>query len=316
MKKTLLICGLTLPALIFAQTTIFSENFDSYTVGNTIVAENGTLWATWSGGVGTIEDPLVESTYSNTPSNSLNVFNGGAGSYIHDVVIPFPSVYTTGRYEIKMKYYIESNFGAYFNLGSVWATNGAGYQYGADIFFNGDGSGHVSTANNGVFTYNQNAWTDISVVVDLDVGGYEVFINSVSVGAFVWGAAGGFGVIDIFAIAYTNVSATTETGSNYYVDDIELIDLNTVGVEEYGLNANVQVYPNPSNGQFTLNVSDVELGNYNLSITDMLGKVVYREILTVSGSVTQSYNLELNCGFYFVNITNGDYTTTKKIAIK
>lgn len=316
MKRILLTCGLILPALIFSQVTILSDNFDSYTVGNSIVAENGALWQTWSGGVGTIEDPTVENTYSNSPSNSLNVFNGGAGNYVHDVVIPFPSVYTTGQYEFKMKYYIEANFGAYFNLGSIWAVNGTGYQYGADIFFNADESGHVSTANNGVFTYTQDTWTDISVVVDLDVGGYEVFINSVSAGAFVWGAAAGFGVVDIFGIAYTDANATTETGSNFFVDDIELIDLNAVGVDDNELDANIKVYPNPSSGQFVLNLNDIGAGNYELNVTDMLGKLVFNETLTARGSIIKNFDLPLNSGFYFVTITNGDFNTTKKIAIK
>ncbi|PCJ22574.1 MAG: hypothetical protein COA97_13315 [Flavobacteriales bacterium] len=316
MKKKLLISLIFLPTIMLAQTTILSENFDSYTSGNTIVAENGTLWATWSGGAGTAEDALVSNTYSSTTSNSLNVFNGGAGNYLHDVVIPFPSVYTTGQYEIKMKYYIETGFGGYFNLGSVWATNGAGYEYGADIFFNSDGSGHVSVANNGVFAYNQNAWTDISIMVDLDAGSYEVFINSTSIGLFAWGAAGGFGVVDIFGVAYTDAGASVETGSNFYVDDIELIDWNTVGMSEQALEANTQVYPNPSSGQFTVSLTNVKAGNYELSIIDMLGKLVHSETLTVNGSISKNYNLALKSGLYFVNISNGELTTIKKIAIK
>lgn len=317
MKKLLLTCFIAVPAMMLAQTTIISDNFDNYTSGNTIGAESAGLWDTWSGGSGTAEDPFVSNTFSSSASNSMNVYNGGAGVYLHDVILPFPSVYTTGIYEFKMKIYIAAGSGGYFNLGSVWTTGGGGYEYGADVYFNTDGSGHISTPSNGVFSYSQDAWTDVSLMVNLGTTSYEVFIDGNSVGVFTWGAAGGFGVADIFGIAYTNATAATEATSNFYVDDVELLDWTGVGVAEHDLSIAMNVLPNPSNGQFAINLNNIESGNYTLTINDMLGNLVHNEVLNVSrGSTSLKYDLDLNSGFYFVNITNGKYFTTKKIAIK
>lgn len=116
------------------------------------------FWETWSGPAGGLEDQLVSTAYASSGANSMNVVNVGAGIYQNDVVMVKPSLYTTGKYEVKMKIYVPSTYGGYFNLGRAWVSGGTGYQYGIDVFFNSDGGGHINTASNGVFSYNLNAW--------------------------------------------------------------------------------------------------------------------------------------------------------------
>lgn len=316
MKKLLLSTFIAIPSVLLAQTTILSDNFDSYTAGVSIATASAGLWEPWSGGAGTSEDPLVSSTFANSGANSLNVYNNGPAAYLHDVTLAFPSTYTTGIYEMKLKMYIASGSGGYFNLGGAWVTGGAGYQYGLDVFFNTDGSGNVNLASTGMFTYTQGAWTNISVMVNLNTDMVEIFINSVSAFSGPWTPASGFGVMDVFGYAYTNVANTAEATANFYVDDVELLDWTFVGVNELEKEMNMSILPNPNNGQFNIKMNNVEAGDYNLTITDLVGNIVQTEALNLTGSANLNYDLNVASGIYFVNITNGVYTMQKKFVIE
>ena len=71
----------------------------------------------------------------------------------------------------------------------------------------------------------------------------------------------------------------------------------------------VHVYPNPTEGIFTL---DFEVdGVYNLTISDMSGKILLRE--TVSGQTVQMDISNYSAGVYLLTINNGKGQTTKRI---
>lgn len=318
MKNLLLISSIVLPSIMFAQTSIISDNFDSYTSGNTVVAQSAGIWDTWTGGGGTLEDPFVSNTFSSSASNSMNVYNNGVQQFLHDVVLPFPSTYTTGIYEFKMKIYVPSGSGGYFNLGGAWTTGGAGFQYQAHVYFNTDGSGHINSSGFAVFSYSQDVWTDVSLMVDLGTNTYDAFIDGISIGTGLnlLNGTGGIGVVDIFAVASTNTSNTVEAPSNFYVDDVELLDWTSVGVEDLDSDISMTISPNPSNGNFVVNLNNIDKGNYTLTVNDMAGKLISSEVLNVAAATTFNYDLNLNSGFYFLNITNGNHTVTKKIVIK
>lgn len=315
MKKQLLIPILLAPTLLFSQTTLLSDNFDSYTAGNAVGVESAGVWVTWSGGTGTAEDPLISTTYANSGANSMHVTNNGPGAYTNDIVLVNPSTYTDGIYELKMKYYIESGSGGYFNMGGNWVTGGTGYTYGIDIFFNGDASGNVTSASNGVFSYPQDEWFDVSVRVNVTTDMVDLYINSVLTYSTVWASAPGFGCVDIFGIAYTNATNTTEITSDFYVDDVELLDWTGVGLSEQELASNLLVMPNPSNGSFEIR-SAVSLENATISIVDLSGKEVYTTSSTMSANGIVSFDLDLLDGLYFVNISDGTDTASKKVIIK
>lgn len=313
MKKILFSFLLISPVSLMAQTTVLSDNFDSYTVGIG-VASQSPLWETWSGFPP--EDPLVVDTLSSSDSNSINVYNLGAGNYVSDLILPFPSTYTSGIYEIRMKYYVPSGYGAYFNLGGVWVSGGAGYQYGIEVFFNGDASGKVNTPGTGVFSYVQDAWTAIRAKVNLNTDSCEVFINSVSVFNGPWNAAAGFGCLDIFAYADSDDAGTFEITSDFYADDVELLNWTGVGIDAKDKEANLHVYPSPSNGQFSIEMSNFNAGNYRLTITDVVGNLVHSESIQTTGTANRNLNLDIESGIYFVNIANGITNIQKRIVVK
>jgi hypothetical protein len=76
------------------------------------------------------------------------------------------------------------------------------------------------------------------------------------------------------------------------------------------------VSPNPSNGQFKVEVI-AENARFNLSVRNMIGQVVYNENISVSNSLTKSIDLSnLDKGIYFVSLENGVNREVQKVIIK
>jgi hypothetical protein len=316
MKKVLLSCMVVAPAMLFAQTTLLSDNFDSYTVPNSIATAGAGLWTTWSAAPGTAEDALVNDSLYSSASNSMFVKNGGPAVYQNDMILPFASTYTTGIYEFKLKIYVPQGFGGYFNLGGNWVTNGAGYQYGGDFYFNQDGSGNVDAANTLAFSYNLSAWNDIGVIVDLGANTKTLTVNGVLVGSNAWGAAAGFGVVDIFGVAYTNAANTTQATSQFYVDDVELLDWTGVGLNENSIDANLSVFPNPSKGSFSVELNNALSDAYSVTVTDLTGKIISSQSMQGSMSKLATFDLQLAQGSYLVNVSDGTNNAVQKLIIQ
>ncbi|HLP13782.1 MAG TPA: M43 family zinc metalloprotease [Flavobacteriales bacterium] len=96
-------------------------------------------------------------------------------------------------------------------------------------------------------------------------------------------------------------------GNNVYIDDINLSY--TAGMNEaVELDLNLNVYPNPSTGEVTLNFDLDQPKRLNIKLVDVLGKVVYEHGLTnyEAGSHSIKLNLETVAkGMYLVRLENG-----------
>jgi hypothetical protein len=81
---------------------------------------------------------------------------------------------------------------------------------------------------------------------------------------------------------------------------------------------NLSVFPNPSNGQIHVSAVLDQPGTMSLSVTDLLGKQVYNETLTVSaGSFNRQINLENQPkGAYLVTMKNNNRILFSKKVIK
>ncbi len=91
-----------------------------------------------------------------------------------------------------------------------------------------------------------------------------------------------------------------------------------IGIDEqFNTNA-VSIYPNPGNGEFTLNVVSLTSDNYTVKVTDITGKVVYEsEIECQLGTNNIPISLDnVRNGAYNLIIANGEQVVTKKLLIK
>ncbi len=82
----------------------------------------------------------------------------------------------------------------------------------------------------------------------------------------------------------------------------------------------INVYPNPNNGAFTLDISFPDNGSYNVEIANVLGQIVYTEALNINNrnyNFSKQFNLnELSKGVYIVKINGNGINTNKKIIVE
>jgi hypothetical protein len=75
----------------------------------------------------------------------------------------------------------------------------------------------------------------------------------------------------------------------------------------------LQVFPNPANGTFSVQLTDAQQQQMQVTITDMTG----RTILQQSGTTNKTYDMALNApaGLYFVTVATANGSHTAKLIL-
>ncbi len=106
-------------------------------------------------------------------------------------------------------------------------------------------------------------------------------------------------------------------GNNFYIDNIRFGEGPDVGVDEFTARTDLELYPNPNNGSFTLKASGQADEVLQLSILDVSGKRVYEQSLTLeNGSLETKLQLNLKPGVYVLNLAGADGQSTERLVIK
>lgn len=117
-------------------------------------------------------------------------------------------------------------------------------------------------------------------------------------------------------ITYTvTLTATNECGTSTFTDTVALSPL---GLDDLFLNGDVSVYPNPSKGEFTIDMTVLADSDITVQVENILGAIVYT---STPGSVqgTYSENISLGnapAGMYFVRVLAGEQQLVKKIIVE
>lgn len=80
----------------------------------------------------------------------------------------------------------------------------------------------------------------------------------------------------------------------------------------------IAIYPNPSNGVFTITAKNLEATTANLSIINVIGNEIFHEELTRSDaqfSVTVDLNNYAK-GLYYVKLETDGYSTVRRVVVK
>jgi hypothetical protein len=119
--------------------------------------------------------------------------------------------------------------------------------------------------------------------------------------------------VGVHPITYTVTDINGCVGSD--VENITVGDCS--GIEENS-SIVVSVYPNPTNGEFTLAINNANFSNITISIVDIHGKIVYNEMnVTIAQDYIKQINVsDLARGVYFVKLNNGSDISTKKLIIQ
>jgi hypothetical protein len=137
--------------------------------------------------------------------------------------------------------------------------------------------------------------------------------------------ASGVATIDLVPGAYTySVTATgfvsvTDIGFTVSDDDLSIpVNLSAVNIIDPGSQQNrMLVYPNPSDGRFTLEIGKLSSQKVMVEILDITGKVVYRNDFNVLGNLKETIDMQhVTKGMYFLRILEGDRISTMKLMFR
>lgn len=244
MKKNLLTLLFLFAAIsfAFAQTVVFSDNFDTYTAGSHL-AQSNPAWTTWSNGPGTAEDGVISSAQAASAPNSLYI----SGS--NDQVYPFGN-YTTGHYTLTFNYYVPSTGnGGYFNIQHILLQ-----QWALECYFNSTGGGYLSVGGSEYnFTSPTDAWFPIEFDVDMDNNSASLTVNNVAVHTWPFSYQQGNtnGTNQLAGINFYAGAPNNASGS-YYVDDFVVTEVSAALVGQFAVtteNLNFSMAPNTTGSQ-------------------------------------------------------------------
>ncbi len=138
----------------------------------------------------------------------------------------------------------------------------------------------------------------------------EFFTISPS-GASTYSYTGGSSVVSPSVTSSYTVTGTNTLGCS--ATTVCSVTVNAcVGIIELENNNKVSIYPNPTSGIININFDNLNFGEMNIQISNLIGQLLFNEKVK---TIHSSYNLhEFSKGMYFVNIVkNNKIIATQKI---
>jgi subtilisin-like proprotein convertase family protein len=131
--------------------------------------------------------------------------------------------------------------------------------------------------------------------------------TTLDVSSVVFGTTTGFDVNGLLIQGGGTICGALDVaGAPIVVDEV-------VGLSE-SLNGSLSVYPNPSNGQFIVELNGAE-GVGTLNIMDMMGRRVYTAGVNFTGSFRQSIDLNVAEGTYVLQVITENGIATRKVEL-
>jgi hypothetical protein len=296
MKKQLLMISLFAVSVANAQ---FSDDMESYALGPVYAG----AWSNWSASAAATTESAIATNYrASSGTQSMYIGSDGGGQ---DAVLDLGNK-TTGVWTVDYKLYIPTDSTGFYGFLEVPGLNvAAATDFAISVYFNVDGlaNGTASITDDagteiGTFTYTNDAWFDVSHVINVDTDTIIMSVNGAEVYSGAFYGANKLNSIDFWSI---------DAANTYYIDDVSMT-AGAVGINEANTSIELTVYPNPVND--VLNISAKE-NITNVTIYDMVGKVVKNVDFN---ALTLTVNTDdLPSGTYAVKITAGNASEMIKI---
>jgi len=204
MRKFILLISLAVFAFtVSAQTILVEDNFDSYTVGETVSSQSTQGWFAWTGTAS--EEAYVSDEQSYSGTNSMKLIPN------NDMVLDLGNK-TSGIYQVEFRYFVATGSEGYFNIEHI---------FGSEWAFSCEFAAGTMTLNNDeatapTFTYTEDAWLYFDINIDLGNDLITLDLDGVELSSWTFSETegGGAGTNQLGCINYY-----APTGNTYYVDD-------------------------------------------------------------------------------------------------
>ncbi len=241
----------------------------------------------WTGYLNIVVDSLPGGTLgyaylASSPSNGAAVFidKNSFGSGVGCGTITPQAPYNLGRT-------LTHELGHYLNLNHIWGSGTCGNDQVAD-------TPQHNTANYGcpnIFHFSTCTGTPRELTMN-----YMDYTNDVCMYMFTAGQAQR-------SVAHLNTIYSS-------------FNQNTLLSTDIAVKNDFAIYPNPNNGTFEIQLSELEEA-FVVQIYDNTGRIVYTKDFNQTNSSTQTVNLEnVSSGIYLVSVKGANATITKKIVIQ
>ncbi len=283
----------------YSQTVLVNENFESYTA-NQSLAQQSSLWETWSGSFGGSDDALVSNAFALSGSNSLLI------NHDNDMILPIGN-YNSGHFTIEFNAYMVEE--AYFNVmhtcKSSWAFDL--YLTASNEIKYLDQSGISNSIVIDTFSYNE--WVNFRFDIDIDNDVVTTYINNIERHQSVFSnAATGSTGSGLTCVNFYGLSGFNGVDhSNYHIDDIVITELNTANLSEL-LTPEILIVPNPGNGAFEITTEETIK---SVTVFNSLGQQLMKMLESDLIDLTRFEN-----GIYQVLIETENGTFRKELVIQ
>jgi hypothetical protein len=198
--------------------TSFLDDFDSYTAGQQLACQNPIDWTTWTiAPCDPTEDPLISTNFAFSGANSTVIVQN------NDLVKMYGQL-TSGKWYMSFLIYIPTGKAGYFNTLSGFTPNP--FQWAMECYFDVGGGGRLMGIPGApiAFTWLENTWQQVVVVVELDTDNAEFWFGDndplTMVSSWQW-TQGGTVNLQLDANDFFGAAATDEMYmDNYYFSEI------------------------------------------------------------------------------------------------
>lgn len=296
-----------LPALFLTASALnaqlYTEDFDSYAVGDYIAVVGAPAWAVWTAGnEGGTMDSQISDEAALSGTQSMKIFGGVAGGPMDIMLVAG----LQGAYEVTFNILVPEGNAGYYN---VQENQVAGTAWAFECILNGNGTVNYNI-DGGAFTldatYTPGTWLKITHLIDTDSDLMHLYYDDVYLGQLPYDG-GQIGGVNFYA-AGDGVNVPT-----YYIDDV-VVDVTDPVVDNVQALAPLACTFGPNPAQDFVRVQ-ANLDQATVRVLGLDGKVVLQERRNDLRSGAE-LRLDLNNGIYLLEITHGTKRTTQRLVIQ
>jgi hypothetical protein len=282
--------------------TVFVDNFDTYIAGQQLACQSTPVWTTWSNlPCNAVEDAYVSNAHAFSGANSTVIA-------LNNDLVRLHGDLSSGKYSLSFQMFIPTGKAGYYNTLSDF-TYGTGGYWAMQVYFNVGGTGYINANHvNTNFTWAQNTWQKVELIVDLDNDLAEFWVGGNFVYSWPWtqGSSTGVGPLIIDANDFFGATANDEM----YIDDykVEAILLDWLTLDgSTASGGTVNPGDPPVNIVLGFNTAGKPAGTYNKVINFVTNELGAKNSYTI--------NVTMNVGYVLSgNVTYGFNVTTKYMA--